>query len=200
MPGPLVTLAPARHIGRMAKTLSGPVIRKIPDGDNRHRLVCDDCGFINYDNPKIVTGALPVAPDGRILICKRAIEPRLGYWTLPAGFLENEETVQEGAAREAREEAFAEIEIGLMLGMFNIPRISQVQILFLARLLNPDTVRPGPESLEVRLVEWHQIPWNEIAFPSVRWTLEYYDKMRGQEHFPPTTNPGGEGTGRQQGG
>ena len=184
----------------MAKNPSGPVIRKIPDGDNRLRLVCDDCGFINYDNPKIVAGALPVAPDGRILICKRAIEPRLGYWTLPAGFLENEETVQEGAAREAWEEALAEIEIGPMLGLFNIPRISQVQILFLARLLNPDTIGAGPESLEVRLVEWHQIPWDEIAFPSVRWTLEYYGKFRGQEHFPPASNPKGEGTSRQQGG
>jgi ADP-ribose pyrophosphatase YjhB (NUDIX family) len=184
----------------MAKTLSGPVVRKIPDGDNRHRLVCDDCGFINYDNPKIVAGALPVAPDGRILICKRAIEPRIGYWTLPAGFLENEETVQEGAAREAWEEAYAEVEIGQMLGFYNIPRISQVQILFRARLLNPDSVRPGPESEDVRLVEWDEIPWSEIAFPSVRWTLEYYDKTRDEETFPPATNPRGEGTSRQQGG
>ena len=108
--------------------------------------------------------------------------------------------MQEGAAREAWEEALAEIEIGQMLGLFNIPRISQVQILFLARLLNPDAIGPGPESLEVRLVEWHEIPWDEIAFPSVRWTLEYYDKIRGQEHFPPATNPKGEGTSRQQGG
>ena len=180
----------------MKKELSGPVVNKIPDGDNRHRLVCEDCGFINYDNPKIVAGAVCVASDDRILLCRRAIEPRVGYWTLPAGFMENEETVQQGAAREAWEEAFAEIEIDQMLGMYNIPRISQIQIMFRARLLNEKTIKAGPESQEVGLFHWDEIPWDELAFPTVSWTLNYFRETRTLEYFPPATNPEGEGTRR----
>lgn len=180
----------------MQKEPLGPVVRKIPEGDNRHRMVCDDCGFINYDNPKIVAGAVCTASDGRILLCKRAIEPRVGYWTLPAGFLENEETVQEGAAREAWEEALAKIEIGEMLGLYNIPRISQIQIMYRARLLNEDEIGPGPESTDVMLVHWDEIPWDDLAFPTVVWTLNYFRETRHLDSFPPATNPQGEGTRR----
>jgi ADP-ribose pyrophosphatase YjhB (NUDIX family) len=156
---------------------------KVPDGDNRARLVCDHCGFIDYVNPRIVVGAVCTWED-RILLCRRAIEPRKGFWTMPAGFLEEKETVEEGAMREAWEEARARIEIGPLLGLYSVPRISQVQMVFRAGLKSPD-VGVGEESLEVRLVRWEEIPWGELAFPSVLSALRRFDAVRHLAEFTP---------------
>ncbi len=165
----------------------GPVARRIPPGEDRERLVCDSCGFINYVNPKIVVGAVALWGD-RILLCRRAIEPRDGWWTLPAGYMEERETTIEGAQREAWEEARARIEIDALIGVYNIPRISQVQMIYRARLLSPD-VSAGPESREVGLFEWDEIPWDELAFPSVRWALGHWRETRGLPAFPPFAEP-----------
>lgn len=164
--------------------------REVPDGDNRERHVCADCGWIHYDNPKIVVGAVCTWED-RILLCKRAIPPRRGFWTIPAGFMEEHETTAEGAAREAFEEACAELEIDALLGVYNIPRISQVQMIYRARLTHPD-VAAGEESEAVRLVAWDEIPWDDLAFPSVHWALRHFDEVRGHSAFQPFTNPEGE--------
>jgi ADP-ribose pyrophosphatase YjhB (NUDIX family) len=164
--------------------------REVPDGDTHERDVCGTCGFIHYVNPKIVTGSI-VRHGGRILLCRRAIEPRTGYWTLPAGYMEVGETAEEAARREAREEANADIVIDRLFAVYTIPRIAQVQIMYLAHL-RTGTISPGPESLEVRLAGWDDIPWADLAFPSVRWALEQY---RGIEHatdFAPFANPPGE--------
>ncbi|MCX8133963.1 MAG: NUDIX hydrolase [Roseococcus sp.] len=150
--------------------------RRIPAGEDRERLVCGECGFIAYENPKVVVGAV-VGEGGRVLLCRRAIEPRRGFWTLPAGYLEMGETVEEGAAREAWEEARAKLALEGILGVYSIARIGQVQVIFRARLAEPGFA-PGPESLEVRLFEWGEIPWNEIAFPSVRWALTAWREGR----------------------
>jgi ADP-ribose pyrophosphatase YjhB (NUDIX family) len=165
----------------------GPVVRKVPEGDNRERLVCDECGFINYQNPKIVVGAVCSWGD-TILLCRRAINPRKGFWTLPAGYLEEHETTEAGAAREAWEEAYAHIALDGVLGVYNIPRLSQVQIIYRARLLTPD-VSAGPESLEVGLFRWEEIPWADIAFPSVHWALGHFRDSLGQDQFPTRGNP-----------
>ncbi len=159
---------------------------KTPEGDDRHRRVCDTCGFVDYVNPKIVVGAVARA-DERILLCRRAIEPRRGFWTLPAGFLETGESVEDGVCREAREEAGAELELGALLAIYSIPRISQVQIMYRARLLN--TPAPGPESLEVGLFHWDDIPWTELAFPSVAWALRQDRSVIGDAPFAPFGNP-----------
>ncbi|HUK59604.1 MAG TPA: NUDIX hydrolase [Stellaceae bacterium] len=150
----------------------GPSVLTIPDGDTRERKVCPDCGFIAYENPKIVVGS--VARWGeRILLCRRAIDPRAGYWTLPAGYLELNEGTAHGAVREAWEEARADIAIEGLLAVYDIPRISQVQLIYRAQLVSP-AIEAGPESLEVRLFEWQEIPWSDLAFPSVAWALNHY--------------------------
>ena len=154
---------------------------KIPVGDTHPRHVCDACGVIHYINPKIVVGAL-AEWEGKILMCRRAIEPRLGYWTLPAGFMENGETTLEGAARETWEEAGARIEVGGLYTLFNLPHIDQVYFMFRARLLDLD-FQPGIESLEARLFTEAEIPWDEIAFRTVRQTLELYFQDRRAERF-----------------
>ena len=164
--------------------------KQIPDGDNRDRLICDNCGLIHYDNPRIVVGAV-VTHEGRYLLCKRAIEPRRGFWTLPAGFMEEHETTEDGARREAQEEACIDIEIDSLLAVYNIPRISQVQLIYRATLKTPDYA-PGPESLEVALYDWDDIPWNDLAFPSVYWALNQHRQVRGQAIFAPFTNPEGD--------
>lgn len=169
---------------------SSAFVQKIPEGDTRPRLVCDTCGFVSYENPKIVVGSV-VAHEGRILLCRRAIDPRSGFWTLPAGYLELNETTADGAAREAYEEATARIEIDRLLAVYSIPRISQVQLIYRARLLDPE-VKPGPESVEVGLFRWEEIPWPEIAFPSARWALHHFRESEGLTDFPPFTNPPGE--------
>jgi ADP-ribose pyrophosphatase YjhB (NUDIX family) len=165
----------------------GPVTLRVPEGDNRERLVCADCGFINYVNPKIVVGAVCTWAD-TILLCRRAINPRKGFWTLPAGFLEEKETTEAGAQREAWEEARARIELDGVLGIYSIPRLSQVQIIYRARLLAPD-VSAGPESEAVALFRWDDIPWADIAFPSVNWALGHFRDSRARAAFPARSNP-----------
>jgi len=167
----------------------GPVDRAVPAGDNRERLVCGDCGFIVYDNPKIVVGSV-VRHGPRYLLCRRAIEPRTGFWTLPAGYLELGETTEAGALREAWEEAHARIRIEGLLAIYNIPRLSQVQLIYRAQLLDA-AIAPGPESREVGLFAWDEIPWGEIAFPSVNWSLDADRQLGDAPPFRPVTNPPG---------
>ena len=168
----------------------GPSVRRIPDGDDRERLVCPDCGFISYENPKVVVGSVALW-DGTILMCRRAIPPRVGYWTLPAGYLETGETTEAGAVREAWEEARAQIETDTLLAVYNIPRIGQVQLIYRAKLRSPD-IEAGPESQVVGLFRWDEIPWNDIAFPSVHWALGHFNETREEVGFQPYTNPPGE--------
>ena len=165
-------------------------VRQIPDGDNRERMVCADCGHIAYENPKVVVGSVVVS-DGAILMCRRAIEPRMGYWTLPAGYLELGETLEEGAIREAREEANSAITLDGILGVFSIARIGQVQVIFQARFADEGEPRfsPGEESLDVRLFRWEDIPWSEIAFPSVHWGLQAWRSIGGESLGAPARNP-----------
>lgn len=163
----------------------------IPEGDDRERQVCNTCGFVDYVNPKIVAGAVVEADDGRILMCRRAIEPRSGFWTLPAGYMEQGESVAEAARREAREEACADLELIDLLGVYSIPRISQVQIFYRARLADP-AIAAGPESAEVALYHWDAIPFDQLAFPSVRWALEDWRARRGQTGLPPALRSQGE--------
>ena len=159
------------------------VATRVPEGDNRPRAVCDNCGLIQYLNPKIVVGCIPVWED-RILMCKRAIEPRYGKWTLPAGFMENNESAPEGAAREAVEEANAKVEILDLYTVYSIPHISQVYMMFRAKLLDPD-VSAGAESLEVKLVREEEIPWAELSFTMVKRTLVHYLEDRKTGIFIP---------------
>jgi ADP-ribose pyrophosphatase YjhB (NUDIX family) len=156
-----------------------PVAHRIPEGDSMMRAVCPACGHIQYENPKIVVGCIPVLGE-RILMCKRAIEPRYGLWTLPAGFMEMNETAAEGAAREALEEANARVQVEDLYTVFSIPHISQVYMMFRARLLDPN-VSAGVESLEVRLVNEDEIPWDTLAFAMVKRTLDFFleDRRRG---------------------
>jgi ADP-ribose pyrophosphatase YjhB (NUDIX family) len=163
---------------------------KVPDGDNRPRRVCNTCGFVDYENPRLVVGVVAIR-DEKVLLCRRAIDPRKGLWTLPAGFMEERESVEEGARREALEEAGAEVDLEGVLGVYSVPRISQVHIYFRARLRATE-LAAGQESLEVRLFGWDEIPWEELAFPSVRWALDHYRETRGSAAFPARSNPAGE--------
>lgn len=162
-----------------------PVARMVPTGDHLPRYVCTSCGTVHYQNPKIVAGCVP-EHGGRILLCRRAIEPRRGYWTIPAGFMENGETTQDAARRESVEEALAEVEIGSLLAVVHVLHADQVHVMFRARLPEP-RFAAGPESLEVALVEEADIPWQDIAFRSVEFALRRYldDRCRGEEghHF-----------------
>jgi len=161
-----------------------PVELRVPPDDHHVRHVCTVCGSIHYYNPKLIVGTIPEWEDGRILLCRRAIEPRHGLWTLPAGFMENGETTQDGAARETLEEANARVEIGELYALYNLPYISQVQLLFRAKLLDLD-FGPGMESLEVKLLKESEIPWDQLAFRPVRFTLEHYfaDRKAGNFQF-----------------
>jgi ADP-ribose pyrophosphatase YjhB (NUDIX family) len=158
---------------------------RVPSGDHLPRHVCEACGTIHYQNPRLVVGCVPEL-DGRILICKRAIEPRLGYWTVPAGFMENGETLQQAAARESYEEALADVEIGSLLSIAHVIHAHQVHVFFRAKLRS-GSFGPGAESLEVKLVTAEEIPWSEIAFPSTEFTLRRFlaDREAGAEdhHF-----------------
>jgi ADP-ribose pyrophosphatase YjhB (NUDIX family) len=156
----------------------------LPQDDHRERHVCTVCGTIHYQNPKIIAGAIPEWTDGRILLCRRAIEPRSGFWTLPAGFMENGETTSQAAARETLEEANARIEVQGLYAMYNLPYINQVQLLFRARLLDLD-FSPGVESLEVALFGENEIPWDTLAFRPIRYTLEHFfsDRKHGEFIF-----------------
>jgi ADP-ribose pyrophosphatase YjhB (NUDIX family) len=171
-------------------------VRRVPDGDNRERLICADCGHIAYENPKVVVGSVVVA-DGAVLMCRRAIEPRRGFWTLPAGYLEHGETLEEGAAREAWEEAQAEITLDGILGVFTISRLGQVQVIFRARFAKDGAPRfaAGTESLEVALFPWSRIPRAEIAFPSVVWALEAWQQAGTGPLGAPAGNPVGDPRG-----
>jgi ADP-ribose pyrophosphatase YjhB (NUDIX family) len=163
---------------------------RVPDGDNRLRQVCTDCGFIAYENPKVVVGAVVTWAE-KILLCRRAINPRQGFWTLPAGFMELHESAETGAAREAMEEANARIEIDALLAAYTIPRLSQVQLIYRARLIDPN-ISAGIESLEVGLFDYADIPWADLAFPSVRWALTHYAEIKDRTSFPAFSNPPGE--------
>ncbi len=171
-------------------------VRRIPEGDNRERLICADCGHIAYDNPKVVVGSIILADD-LVLMCRRAIEPRRGFWTLPAGYLEHGETLEEGAAREAWEEAQADIVLDGILGVFSISRIGQVQVIFRARFASPGKPRfaAGPESLEVALFTLPQVPRDAIAFPSVIWALDAWRDAGSGPLGVPAGNPASDKRG-----
>lgn len=165
----------------------GPVIRAIPEGDDRERLVCGDCGFVLYENPKVIVGAV-CTWDGKYLLCRRGIEPRRGYWTMPVGYMELHETTEQGALREVWEEALARAEIDALLAVYSIPEISQVHMIYRAHMTGPDFAA-GPESLEVGLFAWDDIPWDDLAYPNVRWSLEYERETRGKTGFAPRGRP-----------
>jgi len=156
------------------------VVISIPEGDNRPRHVCGNCSLIHYQNPKMVVGCL-VEHQDKVLLCKRAIEPRYGLWTLPAGFMENDETTMQAAARETIEEAGADVEITQLFTMFSLPHIDQVYMLYRARFKEVDFAA-GTESLEVGLFSESEIPWDEIAFPVISESLKRFfaDKKTGQ--------------------
>lgn len=154
----------------------------IPDGDNRHRHVCTACEHIHYQNPRIIAGCLPVFED-KVLLCRRAIEPRKGFWTLPAGFLENGETTSEGAMRETIEEANARVEILDLYTVFSVPHISQVYMFFRAELTKPE-FSAGIESMEVDLFHEKDIPWDSISFPAITQTLRHFFADRPSNEFP----------------
>ncbi|HYM48708.1 MAG TPA: NUDIX hydrolase [Burkholderiaceae bacterium] len=153
---------------------------RIPPGDNRLRDCCDHCGAVHYVNPRPVVGTIPIWGD-RVLLCKRAIEPRLGKWTLPAGFMEVGETTGDGAIRETLEEAGARVTLGPLYSMIDVPHVQQVHIFFRADLLDTEFAI-GTESLEVRLFHEHEVPWDDIAFRTVTTTLQLYfaDRARGE--------------------
>lgn len=160
-----------------------PVALRVPPGDNRERYVCDACETVHYTNPRVVTGCL-VTWEDQVLLCQRAIAPRQGYWTLPAGFLENGETAEQGAARETWEEARADVELDDLYTMFSLPHISQIYLFYRARLTRPEFAA-GEETQAAGLFREQEIPWDELAFPVIRETLEHYfhDRKRDQFHI-----------------
>jgi ADP-ribose pyrophosphatase YjhB (NUDIX family) len=161
------------------------VVLRTPEGDNLPRHVCEACGAVHYENPRLVVGCVPEHA-GRILLCRRAIEPRHGYWTIPAGFMENYETLQQAAARESREEALAEVEIGTLLAIVHVLHARQVHVFFRA-VLPEARYGVGHESLEVELFDLAAIPWRDLAFPSTEFALRHYldDRQSGRDalHF-----------------
>ena len=157
------------------------VTQKIPAGDNLLRHVCNECDLIHYHNPKIVAGCIPEWQD-QILLCRRAIEPRLGLWTFPAGFMEIGESTEEAAVRETKEEAEAEVSISSLYAVLSLPHIGQVYLVFRGRMLTP-AYKAGSESLEVRLFSLQDIPWGDIAFPVVSHALKRYVQDVAQGEF-----------------
>lgn len=164
-------------------TCGAPVALRVPPGDSLPRHICDRCNAVHYSNPKLVVGALPEWQSS-ILLCRRAIEPRHGKWTLPAGFMENNESVAAAAMRETVEESGAHIELGEMYTLISVPHISQVHVIYRARLLDLDFA-PGEETIELRLFEEEEIPWDEIAFRTISMTLKHYfaDRRAGRFGF-----------------
>jgi ADP-ribose pyrophosphatase YjhB (NUDIX family) len=162
---------------------AAPLARRVPPGDSLPRDVCDACGNVHYQNPKLVVGTVPDW-QGRVLLCRRAIEPRYGYWTLPAGFMENDETAAEAALRETVEEAGARIELDSAFSLISVPRVNQVHLFYRARLVDLG-FKPGVESLEVALFDEAKIPWKEIAFRTVGLTLKHWfaDRASGSYGF-----------------
>lgn len=176
----------------MTYPLSPSLIKTIPDGDTHERSVCEHCGFVNYQNPKIVVGSV-VRHEGKYLLCRRAIEPRKGYWTLPAGYMEMLETPEDGARREAFEEANVRLELGELLAVYTVPRLSQVQLMYRATM--PDgQYSAGEESLEVELFTFEDIPWDELAFPTVHWALHHERSIELGKAVGPFKNPEGGNT------
>ena len=156
--------------------------QKVPPGDDHARSVCTRCGLVHYSNPKMVVGCIPEL-NGQILLCKRNIEPRKGKWTLPAGYLENGESIQEGAARETKEETRACVQIIDPYRLFNIVFLNQIYFMFRAKLMS-NTFGPTSESTDVRLFDEKDIPWKDIAFEVIKQTLEHYFADRKKENFP----------------
>ncbi|MEO1419813.1 MAG: NUDIX hydrolase [Pseudomonadota bacterium] len=157
---------------------SDKIARAVPEGDTRERWVCPECGMIHYQNPNVVVGCVPER-DGQILLCKRAIEPRKGYWTVPAGFMELKESMAEGAARETQEEALADVEIHRLFAAVDVPHAGQVHVFFTASLVSD--FAPGPESLACKMVDPADIPWDEIAFPSGTFALRKWVEDAGRD-------------------
>ncbi|MEO0543474.1 MAG: NUDIX hydrolase [Pseudomonadota bacterium] len=161
--------------------------KRQPDGDTHARDVCDRCGFVDYQNPKIVVGSV-VEHGGQILLCRRAIEPRYGFWTVPAGYLEMGETPEEGAKREALEEANASLELHELMAVYTVRKLSQVQLIYRATLTSP-TFSAGEESLDVQLFDWADIPWDELAFPTVKWMIDHFAAWQKGQLALPASNP-----------
>lgn len=166
--------------------------RLVPAGDTHERDVCATCGFVDYQNPRIVVGSV-VRHKGKVLLCRRAIEPRRGFWTVPAGYLELNETPEDGARREAREEALAQLKLGELLAIYSVPHLSQVQLIYRAELIDPGAGTAlfgvGEESLEVELFDWDALPTDEIAFPTVHWMLGHERQVMANGHTGPFGNP-----------
>lgn len=158
------------------------VVHRVPEGDNLSRYICEHCDLIHYQNPKLIAGCLPVWKE-QILLCKRAIEPSYGLWTLPAGFMENQETLEQAALRESHEEANANLEIENIYSIISLPHINQIYVLYRAKLLDLDFYA-GPESLDVQLFNEEDIPWQQLAFKTIEMTLKHFFEDRKQEHFP----------------
>lgn len=148
---------------------------RIPEGDNRDRQVCVDCGFIHYENPRVVVGTLCRYGE-QILLCRRAIDPRKGFWTLPAGFLEMSETTRQGAERETLEEAGVHVQAEQLLSVYDLPHIGQIHLFYLGTL-DSQKAEPGEESLEAEFFHWEDLPWDDLAFPTIRWALRDYRRL-----------------------
>lgn len=173
---------------RFCSSCGGPIEQRVPPMDDRERHVCRACDTVHYLNPKVVVGSVCTLGD-RLLLCRRAIAPSRGLWTIPAGYLENGETAEEGARREAWEEARAEIALEGLIAVYSLKRIDQVQLLYRAQLVS-DAVSAGPESLEVAFVDWADIPWAELAFPTVSWVLRHAATVRNEPGpLVPAGNP-----------
>lgn len=163
---------PAPRLSNYCGQCGSRISRRIPPGDSRERDLCESCGAIHYQNPRLVVGTLPVW-DGKILLCLRAIEPRARTWTLPAGFMELSETTAQGAMRETREEAGVEVVMGDLYTVIDVPHVDQIHVYFLAQAVNGE-VDPGPESLDARYYKPDEIPWDNLSFRSVSTTLKHY--------------------------
>jgi ADP-ribose pyrophosphatase YjhB (NUDIX family) len=166
---------------KFCSNCAAAVLRRVPPGDSLPRWVCDQCGEIHYQNPRLIVGSIPEY-QGKLLLCRRAIEPRYGYWTLPAGFMENDETTGEAALRETMEEAGARIELTAPFSMISVPYVNQVHLFYCARLLDLE-FKPGEESLEVELYDEAGIPWKDIAFRTVGLTLKHWFADRKKNAF-----------------
>ena len=173
---------PAPRMQKFCSQCATPITRTIPSGDNRERDLCNHCGAVHYQNPRLVVGTMPVWQD-KVLLCLRAIEPRANTWTLPAGFMELAETISQGAERETQEEAGVQIKLGQLYTVIDIPHVDQVHVYFLAEALGPE-LDPGPETLEARWYAFDEIPWENLAFQSVHTTLKHYLKDCESGVFP----------------
>ena len=166
---------------KFCSNCAAPVVQRVPPGDTLTRWVCDQCGDIHYQNPRLVVGTVPDY-QGKLLLCRRAIEPRYGYWTLPAGFMENDETTGQAALRETLEEAGVRVELGAPFSMISVPHVNQVHLFYLARVTELGT-KPGEETLEVGFFDEARVPWKDIAFRTVGLTLKRYYADRGKGSF-----------------